>query len=141
VIGCDLLCDLGILSFSFPKPGQIAASIQQQDHHHAAKPDNDHSHHAHGHGQAAHGHGAESEDEDCCDDLTQRFYSSLTSQSSGASLIQIELFKVLFVIPLESIGAAYNPLAIESVESWHLPNGPPEINGQTIRVLIRSFLI
>lgn len=142
VIGCDLLCDLGILSLSFPKPGQVVASVQQQDHHHDAKPGNNHSHHPHSHGPAAHGHDAESEDEDCCDDLTQKFYSSLANQShSIKAFIQVELFKLIAAVSPEWISGAYAPCVVENTESWHLPNGPPEIKGQTIRILIRSFLI
>ena len=141
VIGCNLLCDLGILSFSFPKPAPVAISTQHQDHHDAASRGNDHNHHAHDHSPSAHDHDAESEDEDCCDDLTRKFYSSLASQSSGTSLIQIELFKALFVISLEKIGAGYTPLSVTRIESWHLPNGPPGINGQVLRILISSFQI
>lgn len=141
VIGCDLLCDLGILSFSFPRPVQVTESSLHQDQHHASSHGNGHNHHQHSHGPAAYGHEAESEDEDCCDDLTKKFYSSLTSQSSGTSLIKIELFKVLSFISFESLDVVYTPLIIENIESWHLPNGPPGINGQLIRVLIRSFQI
>ncbi|HRJ29814.1 MAG TPA: hypothetical protein PLG85_08590 [Cyclobacteriaceae bacterium] len=142
VIACDHLCDLGILSFSFSKPALTAISTQYQEHRNAASHGNDHNHHAHDHSPSAHNHGDESENEDCCNDLTQKFYSSLANQSASTiEFVQVRLFKALFVIFLENNSTRYLPFSVANPEPWHPPDGHLVINGQVIRVLIGSFLI
>lgn len=136
VYGCDLFCDLGIISFSFTQH----PLSEQHDHgdHHAAK---------HGHGHAiAEDQPATPQDESsesgCCDDLTNRFYSSLANQTGDhVATVSPHVFKVILTLNRhdEVFTQDFSSLIVTRFD--HPPNGPPAIPGRYLRVLINSFLI
>jgi hypothetical protein len=146
VFGCDLLCDLGLVSISAPHPSPITVSSghshedMDDDHssnHHDSKKD------SHDHGDAEHSH--ESTDEEgCCDDLTQQFYSSLvsTSGTQNTFLVHSEVHKLISILAVSDLieSSVEGNIPLRS-KFEHKPNGPPGSTGQNIRVLYCSFLI
>lgn len=145
VVGCDLLCDLGIISFSSSTSTVVTTTSHnhenEQGHNKSSATGHDHNSHNHTGDKHDHGNAAE----DCCDDFTQQFYSSLVS-SSGASLgslIHAEAFKLI---------SAFTPSGIFKVEFFkglqvvstydHHSNGPPGGRiRQRICILFCTFLI
>ena len=143
VIGCDLFCDLGLISFSFPQPVVISADHNHEDHHSDGHHHgNQHNHGGHDQDPVTNHHDQSSDEEDCCDDLTQRFYASLRSNpTNNTALAHVQLFKVLSSLFFEDVPAFFIAINLVHTEFQHLPHGPPGISGQVIRVLISSFLI
>lgn len=148
VFGCDLLCDLGIISFSANTPTVVTTtshnhSNQNVPGHHGGSATAGHDHNSHSHTGDKHDHGNEAED--CCDDITQQFYSSLVS-SSGASLgslIQAEAFKLISTFTLHDIFKVESFKGLQVVSTYdHHSNGPPGGKvGQRICILFCTFLI
>lgn len=142
VIGCDIFCDLGLISFSIPQPAVISTSHDHDDHHTGSHHQGSQHNHGHDHDPIANHHDQSSGEEGCCDDFTQRFYSSLTSNSiNSLALIHAQSFKVLSSLEFEHAPVVLNAIDLSHTEFQHLPNGPPGINGQVLRVLINSFQI
>jgi hypothetical protein len=147
VLGCDLLCDLGVVSFSPPQPSHHAADTghsHKEGHHSSDHHDSKaHSHPPHDLDTAKHDHDSTNKDGGCCDDLTQQFYSSLVSTASGqVSIVHAEAYKListLMFVDVSKISLTGN-LPFTSIFE-HPPNGPPPQTGRTIRVLFCSFLI
>ncbi len=148
VFGCDLLCDLGIISFSPTPPTVVTTTSHNHSHeseqgHHGSSATAGHNQNSHSHTDDKHDHGNEAED--CCDDITQQFYSSLVS-SSGAtlgSLIHAEAFKLISTFTLPDIfkGKSFKGLQVVSTYDHH-SNGPPDGKvGQRICILFCTFLI
>lgn len=148
VFGCDLLCDLGIISFSSATPA--VATTTSHDHRYENEPGHQgssapagHDHNSHSHTGDKNDHGNEAEN--CCDDITRQFYSSLVS-SSGASvglLIHAEAFKLISTFTLPDIFKveSFKGLQVVSTCDPH-SNGPPEGKvGQRISILFCTFLI
>lgn len=148
VFGCDLLCDLGIISFSPNTPTVVTTtshnhSNQNVPGHHGGSATAGHDHNSHSHTGDKHDHGNEAED--CCDDITQQFYSSLVS-SSGASLgslIHAEAFKLIGTFTLPDIFKVESFKGLHVVSTYdHHSNGPPGGKvGQRICILFCTFLI
>jgi len=145
VFGCDLLCDLGIISFSSTTPTVVTTISQnhenEQGHHESSATGHDHN--SHSHSGDKHDHGNEAED--CCDDITQQFYSSLVS-SSGASLgslIHAEAFKLISTFTLTGIFKVESFKGLQVVSKFdHSSNGPPGGKvGPRICILFCTFLI
>ncbi len=142
VISCDLFCDLGLISFSFPQPAVISTGHDHEDHHAGHDQSRQHNHVGHDHDPMANHHDQSSDEEGCCDDLTQRFYSSLTnSPANSTTLVHAQLFKVLSALFFEHASVVLNAIDLSHTKFQHLPNGPPGISGQVLRVLISSFQI
>lgn len=148
VFGCDLLCGLGIISFSSPAPAVVTTTSHNHSHeneqgHHGGLVTAGHDHNSHSHTGDKHSHDKEAKD--CCDDITQQFYSSLVS-SSGASLgslIHAEAFKLLstFTFPDILRVESFKGLQVVSTYDYH-SNGPPGGKvGQRICILFCTFLI
>lgn len=143
VFGCDLLCDLGIISFSSTTPTVVTTISHnhenEQGHHESSATGHDHN--SHSKGDKHHG----SEAEDCCDDITQQFYSSLVSSSgtAPASLIHAEGFKVISALALTDIFKVEFFKGLQVVSTYdHRSNGPPGGKvGQHIIILFCTFLI
>lgn len=132
VVGCDLFCDLGLISFSLPQRVVISAGHSHDDNHNGD----------HDHGAKADHNSQSTDEENCCDDLTQRLYASLTNNTtSNTTPVYVQLFKVLSTLLFEYAPVVLNPINLSHTKFQHLPNGPPGINGQVLRVLIRSFQI
>lgn len=154
VVGCGVLCDLALIPFSSSQ-SVVQASRQHDAHsahnashqgkHHADHGDHDHKNHDHGdHGHAAtNDHNDQSSNErGCCEDLTQRFYSSLTeSPTATIQINHVQAFKVLATLFLERASVALKPVDPIHIEFRHLANGPPGRNGQHLRILFSSFQI
>ncbi|QLH32215.1 MAG: hypothetical protein HWD62_07040 [Cyclobacteriaceae bacterium] len=145
VFGCDLLCDLGIISFSSTTPTVVTTISHnhenEQGHHESSATGHDHN--SHSHSGDKHDHGNEAED--CCDDITQQFYSSLVS-SSGASLgslIHAEAFKLISTFTLTGIFKVESFKGLQVVSTYdHHSNGPPGGRiRQRICILFCTFLI
>ena len=144
VMGCDLFCDLGLISFSFPRTVAVSVSHNHEEGRHDSghRHDKQHSHSAHDHNSTADNQAESSEEEGCCDDLTQRFYSSLTSNTAiNTALVPVQAFNVLAALSHEHVPAVLLPINFVNTKFEHLPNGPPGTSGQVIRVFISSFLI
>ncbi|MBL7857238.1 MAG: hypothetical protein JNM57_06080 [Cyclobacteriaceae bacterium] len=147
VFGCDLLCDLGIISFAPATPTVVAANSHNHNHSHENEQGNHgssatgHDHNLHNHAGDRHGNEAE----DCCDDITQQFYSSLVSSSGGSfgSLIHAEAFKVICTFTLPNILKIESFKRLQVVSTYdHNSNGPPGGKvGQHIIILFCTFLI
>lgn len=140
VFGCDLFCDLGLISFS--PPGVIFAAHNHEDHssndHQGGKqqPGN------HQHSVVGNHLDQSSDEEGCCDDLTQRFYFSLsTTGLSYVALVHVQLLMVLSSLFFNLAPVVFTTINLRHTEFQHLPNGPPGMNGNMLRVLISSFLI
>lgn len=154
VVGCSVLCDLGLIPFASAQSAVVSASHQHDDHAHndgghQGKQDDhgNHDHNSHDHGNHHHDgasdhHDQSPEDKDCCGDLTQRFYTSLTEGPTGAvKIAHVQLSKVLATLFLEQAPVVIKPVNLSHVEFHHLANGPPGRNGQVLRILFRSFQI
>ena len=143
VVGCDLFCDLGLISFSIPQLTVTSSGHSHGDHHDDShRQGKQHNHGDHDHGVKADHNSQSSDEENCCDDLTQRFYASLTNNTTNnTSPVQVQLFKVLFTLLFEYAPIVINPIDLGHTKVQHLPNGPPGINGQVLRILINSFQI
>jgi len=138
VLGCDFFCDIGLVSFSFADAhsnthdGHEAHSSghhPDRQHHHAAIEQSEH-------------HPDESSQEDCCDDLTKRFYSSLSNQApNGVFITPVQIFKIILTLQQPEGINRFNSSNLFISKFDHPPNGPPNINGRFVRVLINSFLI
>lgn len=145
VLGCDLFCDLGLISFSFPKPTVVSVSHSHEegDHSSGHHDDLELSHHDHDNSANA-DHSKSSDEEGCCDDLTQRFYSSLIKTSANNPVL-VSLGVSRFLSPLFLGNVIENstlaPFNLIDSKFQHLPNSPPGISGQARRVFISSFLI
>ncbi len=144
VLGCDFLCDLGIVSFQAPQPSLVAESSVHSHQHGDEHPTSTHrdNHKAPDLGSAEHHHESSNE-EGCCNDLTQQFYSSLVNTAgTQVGLIQLEVYKLISIltfVDLNQISLKRNLLVLSKFE--HPPNGPPGITGHGIRVLFCSILI
>lgn len=148
VFGCDLLCDLGIISFSAATPTVVTTTSHNHGHeneqgHHGSSATAGHNQNPHTHTDDKHDHGNEAED--CCDDITQQFYSSLVS-SSGASLgslIQAEAFKLISAFTLPGIFKVESFKGLQVVSTYdHHSNAPPDRKvGHRICILFCTFLI
>ncbi len=148
VFGCDLLCDLGIISFSSSTPTVVTYASHNHSHeneqgYHGSSASAGHDHNSHSHTGDKHDHGNKAED--CCDDITQQFYSSLVS-SSGASLgslIHAEAFKLISACTLSGIFKVESFKGLQVVSTYdHHSNGPPGGKvGQHIIILFCTFLI
>jgi len=145
VFGCDLLCDLGIISFSATTPTVVTTTSHNhenaQGHHGSSATGHDHNSLSH----TGDKHDHSNEAEDCCDDITQQFYSSLVS-SSGASLgslIHAEAFKLIGTFTLPDIFRVESFKGLHVVSTYdHHSNGPPGGKvGQHIIILFCTFLI
>ena len=140
VIGCDLFCNLGLISFSFPRPQTV---VVLSSHTHG---DGDHHHGREGHhsrDQHASSNHKSSEDKGCCNDRTQQFYSSLVNATNAQiSFVHAEVFKLISTL-IQCDLIEHNLLSTLSFSSKfaHKPNGPPGITGHVIRVLFCSFII
>lgn len=140
VISCNLFCDLGLISFS--RPAVSSTSHDHNDLHAGGHHQGSEHNHGHDHDAKANHHDQSSDKEGCCDDLTQRFYSSLTSSpTNNTTLVHVQLFKVLSMLFPEHSPVVFSAADLSHTEFYHLPNGPPGINGQVLRVLISSFQI
>lgn len=154
VVGCSVLCDLALIPFS-SSPSFFSASHHQDAHSahnasHQGKHQDDHGGHDHNsHGHGDHGHAATNDHNDqssneggCCEDLTQRFYSSLTESPTGTmQMNHVQAFNVLATLFLERAPVALKPVEPIHIEFQHLANGPPGSNGQRLRILFSSFQI
>lgn len=93
------------------------------------------------HESSPHQHGGSSES-GCCDDLTSRFYLSLTNQvASNVAAVPVQMFKVILTLTKvdKIIISDYLNLIVSKFD--HPPNGPPATTGRFVRILIDSFLI
>lgn len=135
VFGCNLLCDLDVISFSFT---QHAEQSDHGDHHatgqHHDQPMVEHESTVHQHD--------ESSEENCCDDLTKRFYSSLTNQTANTLVVvPVQMFKIILTLSKTGRINNFNHENLIVSKFYHLPHGPPDLKGRFVRVLINSFLI
>lgn len=140
VISCNFLCNVGLISFSRQSPIEV---ITGHGHEHS------HGHHTSGHQdtnshhQAAEHHHESPNEEGCCDDLTQRFYSSLINATDAqVSLIHAEVYKLIGTITfidLNEINLKGYLLFTSKFE--YRPNGPPGYADHRIHILVCSFLI
>lgn len=145
VFACDLLCDMGHISFAPTIPTVLSANSHNHHRHeneqdpHGSSTTAGHDHNSHSHEGDKRKRGA------CCNDITQQFYSSLVS-SSGASLgslIHAEAFKVInaFILPDILRVGSFKGLQVISTYA-HYSNGPPGGKvGQHIIILFCTFLI
>jgi hypothetical protein len=143
VLGCDFLCDLGVVSFQLPRPSLVSESTghhhkdqnHSSSHHHGSKD----SHPSHDHGTAKHHHESTNEDEGCCDGLTRQFYSSLVSTTGAlVSIVHKEAYKListLMFVDMNEISLTGN------LPFTFIFEHPPEHAGRAMRVLFCSFLI
>lgn len=142
VVSCDLLCSLGLISFAKQSPITISTGHSHEhinDHHSSGKKSHQHSH---DHEVVEHRHDSQNEEE-CCDDLTQRFYSSLiNSTGSQLNLIHDEFHKLISTLTFFDLNEINPSVNLASTSKFdHKPNGPPGYSGFSIRVLFCSFLI
>ena len=152
VFGCDLLCNFGIISFSAPAHTVVTIAYPND------ALDGEHAHHTHAHhtssSTASHDHNSHKptgdthepgDQEDCCDDITQQFYSSLVSSSGAslASLIHAEAFKVISAFIKPDIFSVESIRGLHKVSTDdHHSNGPPGGKvGHHICILFCTFLI
>ncbi|CAN5430873.1 hypothetical protein BH09BAC3_BH09BAC3_06980 [soil metagenome] len=145
VLGCDLFCDLGLISFSFPKPATVSAahSHAEDDHSSGHHDDVEPNHHDHDNSANA-DHSKSTDEEGCCDDLTQRFYTSLIKTSANNPvLVSQGVTRLLSPLFLGNVmeTSTLAPFNLVNAKFEHLPNSPPCISGQVKRVFISSFLI
>ncbi len=144
VLGCDLLCDLGVISFELPQPALISESAGHSHEHEEEHPSTGHhdNHKPHDHGYAEHHHESPNE-EGCCDDFTQQFYSSLVSTSgTQVSVVHAEFYKLISTLTFsDRVEISLTGTLPFNSKFEHRPNGPPGTSGQLIRVFINSFLI
>lgn len=142
VYGCDILCDLGVISFSLPNATVVSTTSPQHatSHDHSGSGNHDHKTHDH---STKHDHDAQQGSDECCDDLTQQFYSSLVNSPGNATLLLAEGFKLICIVTLPDISnlGAFKDLIVDF--SYDNPsNGPPGlIQGQHLRILFCTFLI
>lgn len=147
VFGCDFLCDLEIISFSNNTLTVVTTVSRHHSHeneqgHHENPATSAHHHNSHNHTGDKHDH--DNKGDECCDDITQQFYSSLVSFSgaSKGSLIHAEAFKVISAFALPDIFKlkSFKGLQVASPCHYHA-NGPPGKGKQYIYILFCIFLI
>jgi hypothetical protein len=145
VLGCDFLCDLGIVSFQLPQPPLVSESSSHNHEREDEHPSSGHqdNHKSHDHGSAEHHHESPNE-EGCCDDFTRQFYSSLVSTSgTQVSVVHSAFYRLIstltFVERIENNSITGTLPSNSKFE--HRPNGPPGYSGHNIRVLFCSYLI
>ena len=141
VIGCDVFCDFGLISFSFPQ--NVVSTGHNHEDHHSGGHDHDiqHGHGGHDHGPMAEHHDQTPSGKDCCDDITNRFYSSLANTTIYVGELHVQLFKVLSILYFGHLNLVSISFHLSETQFRYLPNGPPGLNGQLLRVLISSFQI
>jgi hypothetical protein len=147
VFGCDLLCDLGVVSFSRPAPA-IVSNSPSHNHNHENGSDHHGSSAASGndHHSQSHKHGNDSNTADeCCDDLTRQFYSTLVSSSgaSTGSLIHASAFRLISALSLPDVFKveSFNSLRVASAYDHH-SNAPPGGKvGRGLCIILSTFLI
>lgn len=149
VLGCDFLCDVGLISFqtvsSSNEPKSVAHSHSDKkhsNHHHQNKAE---SHPSHDHGAGKHDHNATDKDGGCCDDLAQAFYSTLANAPSTLNGLDHSLsFRLIKIVTLPGLLTEnlFNGLIVSSPNNNHA-NGPPELlhTGHYLRILLCTFLI
>lgn len=148
VFGCDLLCALGVVSFSSSIPAAVSTASHSHSH------EGDHDHHgkataasqdqnSHGHRSDKHNH--DNEAENCCDNITQQFYSSLVTNSRGSlgSLIHAEAYRLIYTLTLLEVSKVESSKGLQVASSFdHYSNGPPGRKaGQHICILLSTFQI
>lgn len=140
VISCNFLCNVGLISFSRQSPIEASTGHghEQSQGHHTLGHQNAHSHH-----EAAEHHHESPNEEGCCDDLTQRFYSSLVNAADvQVRLIHAEVYKLIGTITFMDLNEIHVKRYLLLASKFeHRPNGPPEYSGHRIRVLFCSLLI
>ena len=149
VLGCDFLCDVGLISFQAVSSSHELKSVththsgkEHSSHHHPNEAD-DHS--SHNHDTGKHNHSTTDKDGGCCDDLTQAFYSTLANAPSTLNSLDHSLSPRLIKIvtlPYLLTGNLFNGLIVSSPNNNHA-NGPPELlhTGHYLRILLCTFLI
>ncbi len=144
VLGCDLLCDLGLISFQLPQPSLVSESTihshdHEDEHHSSGNRDNQQSYDQ----ESVKHHHESTNEEGCCGDLTQRFYSSLINAAgTQVSLVHAAVYKLITTITFVDLNESYlKEYLLFTSKFDHRPNGPPGYTGHRIRVLFCSFLI
>lgn len=142
VYRCGGLCDLGIITFSRRSNVDVAESKtlkmmnERQDH----KSNHAHKTHCHDaeHEKPSHGR------EDCCEDLTQQFYSSLVNTTvSDFALLHREGFRLLHKSPFRDVwrvGSLDCPVLSSAYSSQ--ANSPPGLRAaNALLILFSTFVI
>jgi hypothetical protein len=144
VMGCDFLCDLGVISFQLPQPSLVSESAVHSHEHGEGHPSTSHQDNptSHDHASAEHRHESPNE-KGCCDDYTQQFYSSLVSTSgTQVNIVQAEFYKLISTLTfIDRFEISLTGTLPFNSKFDHRPNGPPGYTGHSIRILFCSFLI
>lgn len=143
IYGCDILCDLGVISFNLPE----AAVVSTSSHHHEVG--DDHSRIGnHGHKTlddgVKHDHNPKQSKDGCCDDLTQRFYSTLVNAPSNAigALLHAEALKFIGVFVLIESNQPYTACHFLASRSFdHKPKGPPGYITRYYQIFLCTYII